>query len=66
MHPKNGQFKVEGKTPWPTPIGMGALADPEDFAEARKRDLTRKTEQEAVDRGDIPTANEMLSKKKVK
>lgn len=66
MYPNKNQFNVEGKTPWPTPIGMGALADPEDFAEARKRDVTRKTEQEAVDRGDILTANEKLSKKKSK
>ena len=54
MKPTKGQFDVQGKTPWPTPIGMGALADPEDFAEARKRELARKAEQETFDRGELP------------
>ena len=63
MYPQKGQFDVEGKTPWPSPIGMGALSDPEDFAEARKRELARKSEEEAFDRGEIKTSNEMLKKK---
>jgi hypothetical protein len=54
MKASKGQFDVEGKTPWPTPIGMGALADPEDFAAARKRELARKAEQDAFDRGELP------------
>ena len=60
MKPSKGQFDVEGKTPWPTPIGMGALSDPEDFAEARKREIRRKAEQDAFDRGEFPSTNEIL------
>lgn len=50
MRPSQGQFDVEGKTPWPTPIGMGALSDPEDFAEARKREIALKAEEEDFER----------------
>lgn len=64
MKPKRGQFKVEGMYAMPTPIGMGALASPDDFVAAKERHLASKREEAAFDRGEIKSANELLGKKK--
>jgi hypothetical protein len=62
MKPNRGQFQVEGKTPWPTPIGMGALADPEDFVDARKREIAKAREEEAFDKGGMTAVNKLRGK----
>jgi hypothetical protein len=47
--------------PWPTPIGMGALAGYGDFEAAKVRQEAHKRESEAFDRGEIKTINERLA-----
>lgn len=54
----NDPKRVAG--PWPSPIGMGALAGYGDFQAAKERQEAHKRESEAFDRGEIKTINERL------
>lgn len=63
MKPNRGQFQVEGKTPWPTPIGMGALVSPDDFVAAKERQMANKREEEAFDKGGMAAVNKLRGEK---
>lgn len=63
MNPKRGQFKVNGMNAMPSPIGMGALSDPEDFVAAKKRQLAHKAEEEAFDKGGMTAVNKLRNNK---
>jgi hypothetical protein len=62
MKPNRGQFQVEGMNAMPSPIGMGALADPEDFVDARKREIAKTREEEAFDKGGMTAVNKLRGK----
>lgn len=48
--------------PWPSPIGMGALASPGDFHEAKRRKDLHKGEEEAFERGKTTEEGNRLAK----
>lgn len=62
MKPKRGQFKVEGMNAMPSPIGMGALASPDDFVAAKERQLAHQREEEAFDKGGMTAVNKLRGK----
>lgn len=60
MKPAKGQFK---DAPWPTPIGMGALASPDDFIAAKERQIAHQREEEAFDKGGMTAVNKLRNSK---
>lgn len=62
MNPKKGQFTVKGKTPWPTPIGMGALASPDDFVASAERHEHNKKEEFHFEMGGMAAVKEYRKK----
>lgn len=63
MKPNRGQFKVEGMNAMPSPIGMGALASPDDFVAAKERQLAHKREEEAFDKGGMAAVKKLRGEK---